>query len=104
MIGEYNNGPLPGKSFPIGATILPDGVNFSIYSRSATAMELLFFDHVDAATPSRTIRLDPQRNRTFSYWHVFVPGVRSGQIYGYRAHGVNEPPLGMRFDAEKLLL
>ncbi|MFO7635192.1 MAG: glycogen debranching protein GlgX [Caldilinea sp.] len=104
MIGECNNGPLPGKSFPIGATILPDGVNFSIYSRSATAMELLFFDHVDAATPSRTIRLDPQRNRTFSYWHVFVPGVRSGQIYGYRAHGVNEPRLGMRFDAEKLLL
>jgi glycogen operon protein len=94
----------PGKSFPIGATIQPGGVNFSVYSRSATAMELLFFDHVDAATPSRTIRLDPQTNRTFSYWHVFVPGVSAGQIYGYRAHGAYEPLLGMRFDPQKLLL
>ncbi len=104
MSSENGYEMLPGKSFPIGATIQPGGVNFSIYSRSATAIELLFFDHVDAATPSRTIRLDPQTNRTFSYWHVFVPGVSAGQIYGYRAHGAYEPLLGMRFDPQKLLL
>ena len=92
------------KSFPIGATILRDGVNFSVYSRSATGMELLLFDHVDDAAPARTLRLDPQRNRTFSYWHIFVPGVRAGQIYGFRAHGPYEPLLGMRFDPDKVLL
>lgn len=92
------------KSFPVGATLLPDGVNFSIYSRSATAMELLFFDHVDTAAPSRTIWLDPQNNRTFSYWHIFVQGVCAGQMYGFRAHGPYEPLLGMRFDPDKVLL
>ncbi len=94
----------PGKSFPIGATILPGGVNFSVYSRSATGIDLLFFDSVDDAVPARTIRLHPQRNRTFSYWHVFVPGVRAGQIYGYRAYGPYEPQQGLRFDPEKVLL
>ncbi|MCB0135267.1 MAG: hypothetical protein KDD75_09185, partial [Caldilineaceae bacterium] len=55
--------PRAGKSYPIGATVLPDGVNFSVYSRSATGMDLLLFDDVDAATPARTIALDPARNR-----------------------------------------
>ncbi|MCB0068226.1 MAG: hypothetical protein KDD77_13775, partial [Caldilineaceae bacterium] len=96
--------PRAGKSYPIGATVLPDGVNFSVYSRSATGMDLLLFDDVDAATPARTIALDPARNRTYSYWHLFVPGLRPGQIYGYRAHGPYEPLLGMRFDAQKVLL
>jgi glycogen operon protein len=95
---------LRGKSFPIGATITPEGVNFSIYSRSATGMELLLFDHVDDARPAQTIRFDPVRNRTFSYWHIFAPGVRAGQLYGFRAHGAYEPLLGMRFDPDKLLL
>lgn len=89
----YGDDASQSKSFPIGATLLRDGVNFSVYSRSATGMELLPFDHVDDARPVRTIRFDPQRNRTFSYWHIFVPGVRAGQIYGFRAHG-HEPPWG----------
>jgi len=71
-----------GKSFPLGTTVYPDGVNFSIYSRSNTAMELLLFDHGDALRPSRTVPFDPQRNRTFDYWHLFVPGLGSGQVYG----------------------
>ena len=96
--------PQAGKSYPIGATVMPDGVNFSVSSRSATGMDLLLFDDVDAATPARTIALDPARNRTYSYWHVFVPGLRSGQLYGFRAHGPYEPLLGMRFDAQKVLL
>ncbi|MCO5209770.1 MAG: glycogen debranching protein GlgX [Caldilinea sp.] len=101
---KQTHSPRAGKSYPIGATVLADGVNFSVYSRSATGMDLLLFDDVDAAAPARTIALDPARNRTYSYWHLFVPGLRPGQIYGYRAHGPYEPLLGMRFDAQKVLL
>ncbi len=43
-------------------------------------------------------------HRTYHYWHVFVPGVGAGQIYGFRAHGPDDPARGLRFDAGKLLL
>ena len=93
-----------GRSFPIGATLVPGGANFSIFSRSAAAIELLFFDRVDDARPSRVIPIDPITNRTYHYWHVFVPGVQAGQIYGFRAYGPFEPHRGLRFDPSKLLL
>jgi len=95
---------LGGSSTPLGATVRPDGVNFSVFSRSATLLELLLFDREDAAEPARVIRLDPEYHRSYHYWHVFVPGVRPGQLYGYRAHGPLEPERGLRFDANKLLL
>ncbi|MFZ6026347.1 MAG: glycogen debranching protein GlgX [Chloroflexota bacterium] len=95
---------LPGRSYPIGATVLPDGVNFCLFSRNATGVELLLFDHVDAARPERTLPLDPKRNRTFYYWHVFVEGLRAGQLYGYRVHGPNQPTRGLRFDGSKVLI
>lgn len=94
----------PGKSFPLGATVFPDGVNFSLYSKSSSLVELLLFDHVDDQKPAVVIPLDPWRNRTYHYWHVFVRGLPSGQIYGYRARGPFEPQQGLRFDHEKLLL
>jgi len=96
--------PRPGKSFPLGATICADGVNFGLYSKSSTALELLLFDAVDAAAPSRVIALDARRNRTFDYWHIFVPELKSGQVYGYRAYGPFEPDKGHRFDSSKVLL
>lgn len=95
---------LPGQSFPIGATITPEGVNFSVYSRDATAIELLLFKHPADSEPSHVIYLDAQMNRTFHYWHIFVPGLEAGQIYGYRAHGPFQPHKGLRFDGTKLLL
>ncbi|MBV9308785.1 MAG: glycogen debranching enzyme, partial [Acidobacteriaceae bacterium] len=73
------------------------GANFSIFSRSALCIELLFFDRVDDARPSRAIPIDPLTNRTYHYWHVFVPGVEAGQIYGFRAYGPFEPAQGLRF-------
>ncbi|MGR9107903.1 MAG: glycogen debranching enzyme, partial [Gammaproteobacteria bacterium] len=94
----------PGKSFPLGATVYPDGVNFSVFSKNCTALTLLLFDQADDAQPSRVIPLHPERNRTFYYWHVFVPDVKAGQLYGYRADGPFEPQKGFRFDGEKLLL
>jgi glycogen operon protein len=48
--------------------------------------------------------LDPAVNRTYHYWHVFVPGVGPGQLYGYRVTGPWDPARGMRFDPTKVLL
>src|SRR5512133_1014936 len=96
--------PTTGRSFPVGATLVDGGANFSLFSRSAAAIELLLFDRVDDARPSRIIPIDPCTNRTYHYWHVFVPGVQAGQIYGFRAHGPFEPARGFRFDPSKVLL
>jgi glycogen operon protein len=93
-----------GASSPLGATVLPGGVNFSAFSKHATGIELLLFDHPADATPSRVISLDPRTNRTYHYWHTFVRGVGPGQIYAYRAHGPFAPDKGLRFDAGKVLL
>ena len=93
-----------GRSSPLGATVSREGANFSVYSKHATGIELLFFDRADDARPSRVIRIDPATNRTYHYWHVFVPGVKAGQIYGYRVSGAFDPASGMRFDDRKLLL
>lgn len=94
----------PGVSHPLGATITPEGVNFCVYSRNATGMDLLLFNDAEAAQPSHTFRLDADRNRTFHFWHVFVPGIGSGQVYAFRAYGPHQPELGLRFDGEKVLL
>jgi isoamylase len=80
-----------------------DGVNFSVFSQHATSVELLTFDAAGDAHPSRVISLDPFRNRTGDYWHVFVPGLRVGQLYGFRVDGAFDPQNGHRFDREKLL-
>ncbi len=101
--GEERSGEI-GRSFPLGATIFPDGVNFSVFSRVASAVELLLFDREDDARPARVIPIDPATNRTYHYWHVFVPGVRPGQIYGFRVHGLWDPAEGMRFDPTKVLI
>ena len=90
-----------GKSFPLGATVCPDGVNFSVFAKGGEAVQLLLFDHLDDAQPSRTITLDPVINRSHHYWHVFMPGIEVGQIYGYR---VERAARELRFDPRKVLL
>jgi glycogen operon protein len=93
-----------GSSSPLGATPAREGANFSVFSRHATGVELLLFDGVEDARPARVIRLDPSANRTYHYWHAFVPSVRSGQLYGYRVEGPSDPASGLRFDPTKVLL
>ena len=98
------DGRAEGSSAPLGATPSPQGVNFSVYSKHATGVELLLFDGVDDSRAARVIRLDPSSNRTYHYWHVFVPAVRPGQLYAYRVKGPFDPSSGMRFDPSKVLL
>jgi glycogen operon protein len=94
----------PGSSWPLGATLSPEGVNFSVFSKSATLVELLLFDDVQAAHPACVMRLDPRRHRMDHYWHVFVPGLTAGQLYGFRVNGPCDPTRGLRFDPDKVLL
>jgi isoamylase len=94
----------PGRSAPLGAAVRPDGVNFSLFSKHATLIELLLFDDGEEAEPSHIIPLDPARHRRYHYWHAFVPDIGPGQVYGYRAHGPFAPEHGLRFDRDKLLL
>src|SRR5208337_2015369 len=108
--GFCSSGPLmtpsdlKGSSAPLGATLFPSGTNFSLYSREATGIDLLFFDREDDARPSRVIPFDSITNRTSHYWHIFVPGITAAQIYAYRVYGPFDPANGLRFDSEKALL
>jgi isoamylase len=98
------NSVAAGRPAPLGATVAEGGVNFSLYSRTATGVELLLFDREGDGRPSRLVPLDPVRNRTYHYWHTVVAGVRPGQLYGYRVRGPGDPAAGLRFDPDKLLL
>src|SRR5207248_1175723 len=99
-----SDGVEEGSSSPLGATLSPGGVNFSVFSRHATGVQLLLFDAADDTKAARVVDLDPSTNRTYYYWHVFVPNVRPGQLYGYRVDGPLDPSSGLRFDATEVLL
>jgi glycogen operon protein len=89
---------------PLGATVSASGVSFCVYSRDATSITLALFDDVDDGVPCRSFRLDDPLHRTYHYWHVFVAGLRAGQLYGYYADGPHRPEVGLMFDSSKLLI
>lgn len=93
-----------GESFPLGATVTEKGVNFCLFSKNADQVELLLFDEKDQLQPSHVIKLDPDLNKTFYYWHCFIPGLKAGQRYAYRVFGPDAPSQGLRFDGEKVLI
>jgi isoamylase len=104
MSAQSNPPEINGRAAPIGATVIDGGVNFSLFSRTATGVELVLFDHDDDPSPSRTIPFDAVANHTYHYWHALVPGIVAGQLYGYRVSGPSAPERGLRFDPSKLLL
>jgi isoamylase len=87
----------PGSPFPLGASYDGAGTNFSIFSEMAEGIELCLFGAEGEA------RL-PLRETTAYCWHAYLPGVLSGQRYGYRAHGPYNPAAGERCNPAKLLL
>ncbi len=95
---------LAGCPFPLGSTVGPEGTNFSVFSANATGVEIVFFDHSDDAQAAHFISLDPVLQRTSHYWHIFVRGIGSGQLYGYRVDGPYDPSRGYRYDRDKILL
>ena len=94
----------PGSAHPVGTTVRPDGVNFSLFSQGATDVALLLFDASDAKEPMQVVRFDPFQNKTFHLWHVFVRGCRPGIYYAFRVHGPSDPGSGHRFNSNKVLL
>ena len=90
-----------GYPYPLGATWMGNGVNFAIFSEHATSVELCLFDNIEAA--EENVRI-PVTEQTDQVWHVFLPDLRPGQLYGYRVTGPYEPERGLRFNSSKLLL
>ncbi|MDA7431265.1 glycogen debranching protein GlgX [Synechococcus sp. AH-601-O20] len=93
-----------GSPHPFGSTVESDGVNFSLYSSSATNVRLLIFNKPDDLDPVIEISLDSIENKSFNVWHIFVEGVKPGMGYAYRVDGPHEPWNGHRFDLEKVLV
>ncbi|MCK5829756.1 MAG: glycogen debranching protein GlgX [Methylococcales bacterium] len=100
---EYNY--KRGHTYPSGAKKSSEGVNFSIFSRHATSVELLLFTKSDSKTPFQIIHLDKIPHKTFFSWHVFVIDLPAGTWYTWRIDGPNEPKeAGLLFDKEKQLI
>ena len=78
-----------------------NGVNFALFSETAASVELCLFDNIEAT--EENIRI-PVTEHTDQVWHVFLPDVRPGQLYGYRVSGPYDPERGLRFNSSKLLL
>jgi isoamylase len=89
---------------PYGAIVHDGGVQFVVFSRSATAMRVLLYDRLDAPDPSEIIDFDPNLNRWGDIWSVFVPAVGPGQLYHVQADGPQEPDRGHRFDPQARLI
>ncbi len=91
----------PGRPSPLGATWDGKGVNFAVFSEHATQVDLCLFDSAGATRESHRIPLPEQTDQV---WHGYLPDVRPGQLYGYRARGPYQPHKGHRFNASKVLL
>jgi len=90
-----------GSPFPQGATWDGEGTNFALFAEGAEAVELCLFDRSEDAKEATRIAI---RERTNGIWHIYLPEIGPGQLYGYRVHGPYEPEKGLRFNANKLLL
>ncbi|MBB5286614.1 glycogen operon protein [Rhabdobacter roseus] len=91
----------PGDPYPLGATWDGEGVNFALYSENAVGVELCLFDSPESTTESARIRI---REVSHYVWHVYVPGLKPGQLYGYRVYGAYDPICCNRFNPNKLLI
>ncbi|WP_033411617.1 glycogen debranching protein GlgX [Segetibacter koreensis] len=91
----------PGHPYPLGATWDGNGVNFALYADNATGIELCLFDSNESGEETAKIELT---ERTHQIWHVYVPDLKPGQLYGYRVHGPYDPQNGHRFNPFKLLI
>jgi glycogen operon protein len=89
-----------GSPLDLGATADADGVNFALFSAHAEAVDLCLFAP-DGVTETARLRLP---SYTDEVWHGYVPGLKPGQLYGYRVHGPFAPESGHRFNPHKLLI
>lgn len=95
-----------GHRHPAGATASADGTNFCIFSRHATAVQLVLYEKPDSSSPFQVIDLDPVKNRSFFFWHVFVEGMTGQEkiSYTWKVDGPDNDDSGSRFDPSVELL
>lgn len=91
-------------TLPYGAILREDGVQFVIFSRSATGMRILLYREVEDREPFEIISLNPHDHRWGDVWTVFVPGLKAGQLYHIQADGPYAPEVGHRFDSKARLI
>jgi isoamylase len=91
----------PGSPFPLGATWDGEGVNFALHAEYAEKVELCLFRSTNDTEEFARI---PMMERTHHVWHVYLPQIKPGQLYGYRVYGPYDPFNGHRFNPNKLLI
>lgn len=89
-----------GNPYPLGATYDGEGVNFALCSEHAESVELYLYDSSD----EREIAKFKITEKTHQVWHIYISGIKPGQLYGYRVHGPYDPSNGHRFNPHKLLI
>jgi glycogen operon protein len=87
-----------------GARTRENGVEFRVYSHSATGMRVLLYDTPDDREPAEVIELDASRHRFGDVWKLAVPGIGHGQLYHFQADGPQIPDWGYRFDPQARLI
>jgi isoamylase len=98
---EYTKAVLPGKPYPLGSTFDGQGVNFALFSEDATGVKLCLFNHAHDMEEAEHIELSEVSDHV---WHAYLPGLKPGQLYGYKVHGRYLPKKGIRFNPRKLLI
>ncbi|MEJ7644186.1 MAG: glycogen debranching protein GlgX [Chryseolinea sp.] len=91
----------PGHPYPLGATYSKEGVNFALFADNATKVELCLFKSAKGTVEYKRIVM---WERTHQVWHVYLPDIKPGQLYGYRVYGPYEPSEGQRYNPNKLLI
>ncbi|MER6001650.1 alpha-amylase family glycosyl hydrolase [Nonomuraea angiospora] len=91
-----------GRSLPFGATRVPGGVNFSVYSNHATSVTLVLYREGE---PEPMAELPfPETFRVGSVYAMTVFGLDVERLeYGYRVDGPRRPWEGHRFDPDLVL-
>ncbi|HWG85971.1 MAG TPA: alpha-amylase family glycosyl hydrolase, partial [Deinococcales bacterium] len=92
-----------GKPFPFGATLVPNGVNFSIYSAHATSCTLVLYDKGEREPKVEIPFLDEFKIGNVYSMIVFDLDYETLE-YGYRMDGPFDPARGHRFDGTKVLM
>jgi isoamylase len=91
----------PGSPYPLGATWDGNGVNFALFANSAEGVELCLFDAANDQSETTRVKLT---ERTHQVWHIYIPDLKPGQLYGYRVYGPYDPAAGQRYNPFKLLI
>ncbi|MBI3836819.1 MAG: glycogen debranching protein GlgX [Planctomycetia bacterium] len=89
---------------PYGAILHDHGVQFVIFSRSASGMRVLLYDHVLDREPSEVVVFNRNTDRWGDIWSVFVPNIGAGQLYHLQAEGPFDPERGQHFDRHARLI